>query len=61
MSLQLQQRRDIPLDDRLKASVGSSTDVKPLLYSVGQPSVVTPSDASSTNKVLYFYYLVFRA
>ncbi|KAK7277081.1 hypothetical protein RIF29_18231 [Crotalaria pallida] len=53
MSLQLQQRRDIPLDDRYKASVGlgSSTDVKPLLPSGGQSSVVTPTDASNANKL----------
>ncbi|MED6130919.1 hypothetical protein PIB30_005208 [Stylosanthes scabra] len=51
ISLQLQQRRDIPLDDRHKASVGSSTDVKPLLSSVGQSSVVTPADTSSSNKL----------
>ena len=60
MSLQLQQRREIPLDDRHKASVGSSTDVKPLLSSEGKSSVVTPADSSSTNKVLSFY-LIFRA
>ncbi|OIW00926.1 hypothetical protein TanjilG_10004 [Lupinus angustifolius] len=53
MSLQLQQRRDIPLDDRYRASVGfgSSTDVKSLLSSAGQSSVVTPLDASNTNKL----------
>ncbi|KAL3009797.1 hypothetical protein AAZX31_07G103500 [Glycine max] len=51
LSMQLQQRRENPLDDRLKASVGSSTDVKPLLSSLGQSSVLTPTDASSTNKL----------
>nr|XP_025640967.1 CCR4-NOT transcription complex subunit 1 isoform X1 [Arachis hypogaea] len=51
ISLQLQQRRDIPLDDRHKASVGSSTDVKPILSSVGQSSAVTPADTSSSNKL----------
>ncbi|KAE9600761.1 putative CCR4-Not complex component, Not1, CCR4-NOT transcription complex subunit 1, HEAT [Lupinus albus] len=53
MPLQLQQRRDIPLDHRYKASVGlgSSTDIKPLLSSLGQSSVVTPPDASNTNKL----------
>ncbi|KAE9611238.1 putative CCR4-Not complex component, Not1, CCR4-NOT transcription complex subunit 1, HEAT [Lupinus albus] len=53
MSLQLQQRRDIPLDDRYRASVGfgSSTNVKPLLSSAGQSSVVTPPDGSNTNKL----------
>jgi len=56
--MQLQQRRENPLDDRLKASVGSSTDVKPLLSSLGQSSVLTPTDASSTNKVLYFFIVL---
>ncbi|KAL5134617.1 CCR4-NOT transcription complex subunit 1 [Glycine soja] len=51
LSLQLQQRRENPLDDRHKASVGSSTDVKPLLSSLGKSSVLTPTDASSTNKL----------
>ncbi|RDY03477.1 putative serine/threonine protein kinase IREH1, partial [Mucuna pruriens] len=51
LSLQLQQRRENPLVDRHKASVGSSTDVKPMLSSLGQSSVLTPSDASSTNKL----------
>ncbi|KAL2319967.1 hypothetical protein Fmac_028936 [Flemingia macrophylla] len=51
LSLQLQQRRENPLEDRHKASVGSSTDVKPLLPSLGQSSVLTPADASSTNKL----------
>ncbi|KAK7386118.1 hypothetical protein VNO78_26091 [Psophocarpus tetragonolobus] len=51
LSLQLQQRRENPLDDRHKASVGSSTDVKPLLSSLGQSSVPTPTEASSTNKL----------
>ncbi|XP_019427326.1 PREDICTED: CCR4-NOT transcription complex subunit 1-like isoform X1 [Lupinus angustifolius] len=53
MPLQLQQRRDIPLDHRYKASfgLGSSTDVKPLLSSLGQSSVVTPPDASNINKL----------
>ncbi|XP_061369489.1 uncharacterized protein LOC133312337 [Gastrolobium bilobum] len=51
VSLQLQQRRENPLDDRQKASVGSSTDVKPLLSSLGQSSLVTPADTSSTNKL----------
>ncbi|XP_027908150.1 CCR4-NOT transcription complex subunit 1 isoform X1 [Vigna unguiculata] len=50
LSLQLQQRRENPLDDRHKASVGSSTDVKPLLSSLGQSSVL-PTDASNTNKL----------
>ncbi|CAJ1948188.1 unnamed protein product [Sphenostylis stenocarpa] len=51
LSLQLQQRRENALDDRHKASVGSSTDVKPLLSSLGQSSVLTPIDAPSTNKL----------
>lgn len=55
LSLPLQQRRENPLDDRHKASVGSSTDAKPLLASLGQSPVVTTTDASSANKVRYFY------
>ncbi|KAK7350377.1 hypothetical protein VNO77_08930 [Canavalia gladiata] len=51
LSLQLQQRRENPMDDRHKASSGSSTDAKPLLSSLGQPSVVTPADTSSSNKL----------
>ncbi|KAL9303652.1 hypothetical protein ACSQ67_020915 [Phaseolus vulgaris] len=51
LSLQLQQRRENLLDDRHKASVGSSTDVKPQLSSLGQSSVLTPTDASNTNKL----------
>ncbi|KAK7287009.1 hypothetical protein RJT34_22414 [Clitoria ternatea] len=47
LSLQLQQRRENLLDDRHKAPAGSSTDVKPLLPSVGQSSVVTPAETSS--------------
>ncbi|TKY68978.1 CCR4-NOT transcription complex subunit 1 [Spatholobus suberectus] len=51
LSLQLQQRRENPLDDRHKTSVGPSADVKPLLSSLGQSSVLTPTDVSSTNKL----------
>ncbi|KHG27375.1 CCR4-NOT transcription complex subunit 1 [Gossypium arboreum] len=48
-SLQLP-RHDSSLDDRNKASAASSNDVKPLLPSVGQPSVASLSDASSIQK-----------
>ncbi|KAK4267898.1 hypothetical protein QN277_024622 [Acacia crassicarpa] len=48
---QLQQRRETALDDRHKASAVSSIDVKPLLSSVGQSSVVTSGDTSATNKI----------
>ncbi|KAJ1388195.1 CCR4-NOT transcription complex subunit 1, CAF1-binding domain [Sesbania bispinosa] len=51
LPMQLQQRRENPLDDRHKASGGSSADVKPLLSSLGQSSVVTPADTSSSNKL----------
>ncbi|KAJ1439436.1 CCR4-NOT transcription complex subunit 1, TTP binding domain, partial [Sesbania bispinosa] len=50
LPMQLQQRRENPLDDRHKASGGSSADVKPLLSSLGPSSVVTPADTSSSNK-----------
>ncbi|TYH38529.1 hypothetical protein ES332_D12G116000v1 [Gossypium tomentosum] len=43
-------RHDSSLDDRNKASAASSNDVKPLLPSVGQPSVASLSDASSIQK-----------
>ncbi|KAI9078450.1 hypothetical protein K1719_039546 [Acacia pycnantha] len=48
---QLQQRREIAFDDRHKASAVSSIDVKPLLSSVGQSSVVTSGETSGTNKI----------
>ncbi|XP_057455962.1 uncharacterized protein LOC130747140 isoform X2 [Lotus japonicus] len=51
LSMQLQQRHENSFDDRHKASIGSSSDVKPLLSTLGQSSVVTPADASSTNKL----------
>lgn len=57
LSMQLQQRHENSFDDRHKASIGSSSDVKPLLSTLGQSSVVTPADASSTNKVLQFYFV----
>ncbi|XP_028804636.1 CCR4-NOT transcription complex subunit 1 isoform X2 [Neltuma alba] len=47
----LQQRREIALDDRHKASAVSSNDVKPLLSSVGPSSAVTSGDTSGTNKI----------
>ncbi|KAI4354776.1 hypothetical protein L6164_003615 [Bauhinia variegata] len=50
-SLQVQQRHEVSLEDRHKALAGSSNDIKLLLSSVGQSSIVTPSDTSSTNKV----------
>lgn len=49
--MQLQQRRDNSLDDSHKTSVGSSTDMKPPLASLGQSSVIIPADTSSGNKV----------
>ncbi|KAJ7950880.1 putative CCR4-NOT transcription complex protein [Quillaja saponaria] len=50
-SLQLQQRHETPLDDRHKASSGSSHDMKPLISSVGQSSVVPPGDNSSSQRL----------
>ncbi|XP_039684486.1 CCR4-NOT transcription complex subunit 1 isoform X2 [Medicago truncatula] len=44
------QRRENHLDDRQKTSVGSSTDMKPPLASIGQSPVITPTDAPSANK-----------
>ncbi|XP_073219959.1 uncharacterized protein [Cicer arietinum] len=49
--LSLQQRRENPLDDRHKTSVGSSTDMKPPLASLGQSPVITQADASTANKL----------
>ncbi|CAL5195221.1 unnamed protein product [Lathyrus oleraceus] len=51
LSMQLQQRRDNSLDDSHKTSVGSSTDMKPPLASLGQSSVIIPADTSSGNKL----------
>lgn len=51
------QRRENHLDDRQKTSVGSSTDMKPPLASIGQSPVITPTDAPSANKVLYFHHV----
>ncbi|XP_054784760.1 uncharacterized protein LOC129291440 isoform X2 [Prosopis cineraria] len=48
---QLQQRREVALDDRNRVSAVSSNDVKPLLSSVGQSSVVTSGDTSGTIKI----------
>ncbi|XP_007052185.2 PREDICTED: CCR4-NOT transcription complex subunit 1 [Theobroma cacao] len=45
------QRHDSSLDDRNKLPATSSNDVKPLLSSVGQPSVASLSDASSIHKL----------
>ncbi|KAI4356708.1 hypothetical protein L6164_000708 [Bauhinia variegata] len=50
-SLQVQQRQEVSIDDRHKASAGSSNDVKPVLSSMGQSSAVAPGDTSSTNKI----------
>ncbi|GAU24430.1 hypothetical protein TSUD_391390 [Trifolium subterraneum] len=47
LSLQLQQRRENPLDDRHKPPVGSSTDMRPPLASLGQSPVITLADTSS--------------
>ncbi|XVF22765.1 hypothetical protein REPUB_Repub12eG0199200 [Reevesia pubescens] len=43
-------RHESSLDDRNKAPASSFNDVKPLLSSVGQPSVAPLSDASSNQK-----------
>ncbi|WJX85826.1 hypothetical protein P8452_68221 [Trifolium repens] len=51
LSLQLQQRRENPLDDRHKPPVGSSTDMRPPLGSLGQSPVITPADNSSPIKI----------
>lgn len=51
------QRRENHLDDRQKTSVGSSTDMKPPFSSIGQSPVITPTDAPSANKVLYFHHV----
>ncbi|KAB2002732.1 hypothetical protein ES319_D11G085800v1 [Gossypium barbadense] len=52
LSSQLQlPRHDSSHDDRIKAPAASSNDVKPLVSSVGQPSVAPLSDASSIQKV----------
>ncbi|GAV69286.1 Not1 domain-containing protein/DUF3819 domain-containing protein [Cephalotus follicularis] len=48
--LQLPQRSESSLDDRHKVSAASSNDMKQLLSSVGQPSVVPLGDASSVQK-----------
>ncbi|KHG29327.1 CCR4-NOT transcription complex subunit 1 [Gossypium arboreum] len=51
LSSQLQlPRHDSSHDDRIKAPAASSNDVKPLVSSVGQPSVAPLSDASSIQK-----------
>ncbi|KAL5862252.1 hypothetical protein ACOSQ3_003532 [Xanthoceras sorbifolium] len=47
--IQLQQRNESFLEDRLKVSATSSSDTKPLLSSIGQPSAV--GDASSIQKL----------
>ncbi|XP_045789212.1 CCR4-NOT transcription complex subunit 1 [Trifolium pratense] len=51
LSPQLQQRRENPLDDRHKPPVGSSTDTRPPLASLGQSPVITPADTSSPNRI----------
>ncbi|WJX33134.1 hypothetical protein P8452_21375 [Trifolium repens] len=51
LSLQLQQRRENPLDDRHKPLVGSSTDMRPPLASLGQSPVITQADYSSPIKI----------
>lgn len=50
--IQLQQRSESVVDDRHKVSAVSSSDMKPLLSSIGQPSSVAPlGDTSSAQKV----------
>lgn len=48
--VQLQQRQQSSLEERNKASVQLSNYMKPVLSAAGQPSVVPPSDTSSTQK-----------
>jgi CCR4-NOT transcription complex subunit 1 len=57
LSLQLQQRRENPMDDRHKPPVGSSTDMRPPLASLGQSPVITPADNSSPIKVPYIHHV----
>lgn len=54
--LQLQQRHESSLDDRHKAST-SSNDIKPLLSSVVQPSVIPLGDAPSIQKACLLTFL----
>ncbi|GAY41902.1 hypothetical protein CUMW_062890 [Citrus unshiu] len=50
--IQLQQRSESVVDDRHKVSAASSSDMKPLLSSIGQPSSVAPlGDTSSAQKL----------
>ncbi|XP_052210992.1 uncharacterized protein LOC127813907 isoform X2 [Diospyros lotus] len=49
-SVQLQQRLQVRLDDSQKVSMTSSSYMKPLASSAVQPSIVLPSDTSSTQK-----------
>ncbi|KAL5571856.1 hypothetical protein UlMin_021453 [Ulmus minor] len=49
--LQFQQRHESSFDDRHKASLTTSSDIKPLLSSVGQTSVVPVGEASGIQKL----------
>ncbi|XP_024032955.1 CCR4-NOT transcription complex subunit 1 [Morus notabilis] len=49
--VQLQERHESSYDDRHRASVTSSNDIKPLLSSVGQASGVSVGEASGTQKL----------
>lgn len=52
-TMQLQQKYESAIDDRLKVTGTSAIDVKPVLPSVGQTSIQPTGDASTNQKVIH--------